>query len=322
VLDGEVISDVAERTSVALGVRADSASSRTHGDHRERHGGVRARRRPHAVVRARNPAGRGPRALGLSSWALPGVWLTASVVVPSAAAAYLAWRGSPSAPRAVMVASTLLAVELLVQIPSSASTACRRRWPHRRYRGGPGLARPSDLVTVDRLRRADLTMLLTDRGRVPMNTGAVLVFDGGPFETDLAALLTDRVNRPPLGAASPSGLTIPVSGLRTIWCPARSRTRPTGRPCSTTRPRRAVIPMAVNPGNVGCLVRRPVVRGRPRRHRRRRSMRRAGFDQLTGLLSEALVRLCALQDLGNLAVPGTSVRGRCATRPRSPRNGA
>jgi hypothetical protein len=55
--------------------------------------------------------------LGLSSWVLPGVWLTASVAIPSAGAAYLAWRGSPLTPRAVMVASGLLAVELLVQIP-------------------------------------------------------------------------------------------------------------------------------------------------------------------------------------------------------------
>jgi hypothetical protein len=55
--------------------------------------------------------------LGLSSWVLPGVWLTTSVALPSAVAAYLAWQGSPSAPRAVMVASALLAVELLVQIP-------------------------------------------------------------------------------------------------------------------------------------------------------------------------------------------------------------
>lgn len=55
--------------------------------------------------------------LGLSSWVLPGVWLTASVAVPSAAAAYLAGRGSPAAPKAVLVASALLGVELLVQIP-------------------------------------------------------------------------------------------------------------------------------------------------------------------------------------------------------------
>jgi hypothetical protein len=55
--------------------------------------------------------------LGLSSWILPGVWLAASVAVPSGAAAYLAWRRAPWAPRAVLVASALLAVELLVQIP-------------------------------------------------------------------------------------------------------------------------------------------------------------------------------------------------------------
>jgi len=55
--------------------------------------------------------------LGLSSWVLPGVWLTASVAIPSALAANLASRGSPWTPRAVMVASGLLAVELLVQVP-------------------------------------------------------------------------------------------------------------------------------------------------------------------------------------------------------------
>jgi hypothetical protein len=55
--------------------------------------------------------------LGLSSWVLPGVWLIASVAVPSAAAAYLAWRGSPAAAKAVLAASALLGVELLVQIP-------------------------------------------------------------------------------------------------------------------------------------------------------------------------------------------------------------
>ena len=55
--------------------------------------------------------------LGLSSWALPGVWLIASVAIPSAAAAYLTWRGSSTAPGAVLVASALLAIELLVQIP-------------------------------------------------------------------------------------------------------------------------------------------------------------------------------------------------------------
>jgi hypothetical protein len=39
------------------------------------------------------------------------------VAVPSTVAAWLAWRRSPHAPTAVLVASALLAVELLVQIP-------------------------------------------------------------------------------------------------------------------------------------------------------------------------------------------------------------
>lgn len=55
--------------------------------------------------------------LGLNSWVLPGVWLFASVAVPSTVAAWLAWRRSPHAPNTVLVASALLAVELLVQIP-------------------------------------------------------------------------------------------------------------------------------------------------------------------------------------------------------------
>lgn len=55
--------------------------------------------------------------LGLTSWVLPGAWLFASVAVPSTVAAWLAWRRSPHAPMAVLVASALLAVELLVQIP-------------------------------------------------------------------------------------------------------------------------------------------------------------------------------------------------------------
>jgi hypothetical protein len=55
--------------------------------------------------------------LGLTTWKLPGVWLFASVAVPSAAAAYLLHRRSPNAPTAVLVASGLLATELAVQIP-------------------------------------------------------------------------------------------------------------------------------------------------------------------------------------------------------------
>ncbi|QTE27985.1 hypothetical protein [Pengzhenrongella sicca] len=55
--------------------------------------------------------------LGLTSWVLPGVWLAATVAVPSATAAWLAWRRAPLAPTAVLAASGLLALELGVQIP-------------------------------------------------------------------------------------------------------------------------------------------------------------------------------------------------------------
>jgi hypothetical protein len=55
--------------------------------------------------------------LGLSSWVLPGLWLFASVAAPSSAAAWLAWRRSAHAPAAVLVASTALVTELVVQIP-------------------------------------------------------------------------------------------------------------------------------------------------------------------------------------------------------------
>ena len=55
--------------------------------------------------------------LGLSSWTLPAGWLFLTVALPSGLAAWLAWRRSPWAPVAVMVASALLATELLFQIP-------------------------------------------------------------------------------------------------------------------------------------------------------------------------------------------------------------
>jgi len=55
--------------------------------------------------------------IGLSSWMLPGLWLFATVTVPSAGAAMLAWRRSPLAPPVVLLASATLALELLVQIP-------------------------------------------------------------------------------------------------------------------------------------------------------------------------------------------------------------
>jgi len=56
-------------------------------------------------------------AIGLESWVLPGLWLLVSVAAPSATAAWLAFRGSRHAPRAVLVASALLLVELAVQVP-------------------------------------------------------------------------------------------------------------------------------------------------------------------------------------------------------------
>ncbi len=55
--------------------------------------------------------------LGLTSWVLPGLWLLASVAVPSTVAAVLVFRRSTRAMIAVLVASGLLAFELLVQIP-------------------------------------------------------------------------------------------------------------------------------------------------------------------------------------------------------------
>ncbi len=55
--------------------------------------------------------------LGLTSWTLPALWLFASVAVPSAVAAWLAWRRSAHTPAAVLLAGAALVVELLVQIP-------------------------------------------------------------------------------------------------------------------------------------------------------------------------------------------------------------
>ena len=55
--------------------------------------------------------------LGLSRWTLPAGWLFLTVAVPSGLAAWLAWRRSVWAPPAVLLASALLAIELLVQIP-------------------------------------------------------------------------------------------------------------------------------------------------------------------------------------------------------------
>jgi hypothetical protein len=55
--------------------------------------------------------------LGLSSWMLPAGWLFLTVALPSGLAAWLAWRRARWAPVSVLVASALLATELLFQIP-------------------------------------------------------------------------------------------------------------------------------------------------------------------------------------------------------------
>jgi len=55
--------------------------------------------------------------LGLTSWAVPAVWLSATVPVPATVAAVLIWRRSPRAPQAVVLAGATMALEVLVQIP-------------------------------------------------------------------------------------------------------------------------------------------------------------------------------------------------------------
>jgi hypothetical protein len=55
--------------------------------------------------------------IGLTSWRLPAVWLFATTAAPSATAAWLVWTRSPRALVAVAVASALLVLELVVQIP-------------------------------------------------------------------------------------------------------------------------------------------------------------------------------------------------------------
>ena len=57
------------------------------------------------------------RSLGLHSWTLPGIWLFVSVVAPSVVASWRAARRLRRAPEAVMLASALLVVELVVQLP-------------------------------------------------------------------------------------------------------------------------------------------------------------------------------------------------------------
>jgi hypothetical protein len=55
--------------------------------------------------------------LRVSSWVLPVLWLFGTVALPAAIAGLLAYRRSPYAPLAVVLASVTMAVEVLVQIP-------------------------------------------------------------------------------------------------------------------------------------------------------------------------------------------------------------
>ena len=55
--------------------------------------------------------------LGLKSWRLPAVWLTATVAVPSAVAAVAAARRNPATPKFVVAAAGLLLLEVTSQIP-------------------------------------------------------------------------------------------------------------------------------------------------------------------------------------------------------------
>ena len=50
-------------------------------------------------------------------------------------------------------------------------------------------------VPIERIGPMDVTVLVTDRGSVPMNIGAVLQFDdaGGPSFATVGALLSERV---------------------------------------------------------------------------------------------------------------------------------
>src|ERR671913_205093 len=55
--------------------------------------------------------------LGLSSWVLPGFWLFGTVALPAAIAVLLAYRRSPYAPLAVVLASVTMAVLVPSLIP-------------------------------------------------------------------------------------------------------------------------------------------------------------------------------------------------------------
>ena len=58
----------------------------------------------------------------------------------------------------------------------------------------------SRIAPIERIGTADLTVLATDRGSVPMNIGAVLEFDegDGPSPAEVCALLVERLPAIPL----------------------------------------------------------------------------------------------------------------------------
>lgn len=55
--------------------------------------------------------------VGVSGWELPALWLFLTVALPSTAAVWAGWRRRSRTPELVLVASAMLGVELLVQIP-------------------------------------------------------------------------------------------------------------------------------------------------------------------------------------------------------------
>ena len=55
--------------------------------------------------------------IGLNSWRLPALWLTATVAVPAAVAAVAAARHHPKTPELVIAAGGLLLLEVTSQIP-------------------------------------------------------------------------------------------------------------------------------------------------------------------------------------------------------------
>ena len=97
---------------------------------------------------------------------------------------------------------------------------CHRSARQRENRPGSQPAEHADRTTedgVDRLAPADVTMLLTDRGNVPMNTGAILLFGPGkgPNASALRDLLATRVT--PIPRLRQRVQRLPVGCGAPIW---------------------------------------------------------------------------------------------------------